>query len=90
MALRRAGGKECNGWSGGRLTLVPQADGYYTSTEVGTVQPLLADIVRKLASLSISSWNQIAGFLESMRQLRESSGFAGRGTGLVSTDSLPS
>ena len=29
-----------------------------------------------VASLSIPSWNQIAGFLESMRQLRDSSGFA--------------
>ena len=46
----------------GPLTLVPQADGYYTFTGVGTVQPLLAGIVRKLASLSIPSWNQIAGF----------------------------
>ena len=30
----------------------------------------------RLASLSIPSWNQIAGFLESMRRLRESAGFA--------------
>ena len=60
----------------GRLTLVPQADGHYTFTGVGTVQPLLGGIVRKLASLSIPSWNQIAGFLESMRQLREAAGFA--------------
>ena len=30
----------------------------------------------EVASLSIPSWNQIAGFLESMRRLRESAGFA--------------
>ena len=29
-----------------------------------------------MASLSIPSWNQIASFLESMRQLRDSPGFA--------------
>jgi hypothetical protein len=29
-----------------------------------------------LASLGTPSWNQIVGFLESMRQLRDSSGFA--------------
>jgi len=32
--------------------------------------------IHVVASLSIPSWNQIAGFLESMRQLRDSSGFA--------------
>jgi hypothetical protein len=31
-----------------------------------------------VASLSIPSWNQIAGFLESMRRLRDSAGFAPR------------
>jgi hypothetical protein len=30
----------------------------------------------EMASPSIPSWNQIAAFLESMRQLRDSSGFA--------------
>ena len=30
--------------------MAPQADGYYTFTGVGTVQPLLVGIVRKLAS----------------------------------------
>ena len=32
----------------------------------------------ELASLSIPSWNQIAGFLDSMRQLRDGSGLAAR------------
>jgi hypothetical protein len=31
---------------------------------------------KELASLSIPIWNQIATFLESMRQLRNFSGFA--------------
>ena len=40
--------------------------------------PLLFEgaCAKSVASLSIPSWNQVAGFLESMRQLRDAPGFA--------------
>ena len=34
----------------GRLTFTPEADGYYSSCGIGTVQPVLAGVVRSLAS----------------------------------------
>ncbi len=54
---------------------VPQYDLGYFHDEPGHFE---ADRNRPviLASLSIPSWNQIAGFLESMRQPRDASGFA--------------
>lgn len=56
----------------------------FDGREVGTGLTCLAfmqlpasnDAMNGMASLSIPSWNQIAGFLDSMRQLRDSSGFA--------------
>ena len=36
----------------------------------------VVDLPTKVASPSIPSWNQIAEFLESMRRLRDSTGFA--------------
>jgi hypothetical protein len=36
----------------------------------------VAEYNSRVASPSIPSWNQIAGFLESMRRLRDSTGFA--------------
>ena len=49
-----------------------------TSGETSVTPALLEGLAptHVVASLSIPSWNQIARFLESMRQLRESSGFA--------------
>src|SRR5262245_60383379 len=43
---------------------------------VGTAAILGRDVVTKVASQSIPSWNQISAFLESMRRLRESGAFA--------------
>jgi len=37
---------------------------------------LLVGLIHNVASLTVPSWNQIAGFLESMRRLRDHSGFA--------------
>ena len=53
----------------GRLT--PNRRGYYTFEGRGTVRPLLAGVVRNLASLPPASWNQIAGWLKQIDGLRQ-------------------
>ena len=54
----------------GRLMFEPTAEGderYYTFTGTGTIEPLLAgQVVQKLASLSIPSWNRLHGWLQDM------------------------
>ena len=60
----------------GRLRFEPKGD-HYVFSGTGTMRPVLgAELVRKWASQSVPSWNQIAGFLESMRRLRDSADFA--------------
>lgn len=62
----------------GRLDLTPNLeDRYYDFRGTGTLVPVIAGVVpQSVASLSTPSWNQIVTFLESMRQLRNFSGFA--------------
>ena len=45
-----------------------------TVLQTGLIEGLAE--IQQVASPSIPSWNQIAGFLDSMRRLRDSSGFA--------------
>ena len=59
-----------------RLVAHPIEDGEWELRGTGTLEPLVIRAAQNLASQSIPSWNQIASFLESMRQLRDSSGFA--------------
>jgi Recombinase zinc beta ribbon domain len=67
----------------GPLVFTPEGKGYHFRARVATGE-LIAGAVNdgagagahKVASPSIPSWNQIAGFLRSMRQLRDSTGFA--------------
>jgi DNA invertase Pin-like site-specific DNA recombinase len=71
----------------GRLTVEPETRGgrrRFRFKGVGTVTKLVAGVIpaealeglQAVASPSIPSWNQIAGFLDSMRQLRDSIGLA--------------
>ena len=46
-----------------------------TVLQTGLIEGLAE--IQQVASPSIPSWNQIAGFLGSMRRLRDSAGFAG-------------
>ena len=63
----------CESPNAGRYTLtVPLA----FDRVLACVLPEARGLQETMASLSIPSWNQIAGFLEAMRQLRDSSGFA--------------
>lgn len=61
-----------------RLDLTPNLDErYYDFRGTGTLLPVIAGVVpQSVGSPSIPSWNQIAVFLESMPQLRDSAGFA--------------
>ena len=63
---RRRRGRSRAGRRDGRTT---RSMTFYAGRSVGSVPT-------DLASLTIPCWNQIAGFLESMRQLRDSAGFA--------------
>jgi hypothetical protein len=63
--------------SRGRLLHLPDASTFTTSSHSAEKRrDSRKGRVLGMASLSIPSWNQIAGFLESMRQLRESARFA--------------
>jgi hypothetical protein len=75
-----AGGARWRPWKSpvGRLDLTPEPDtGSYGFTGKGTVEPMLAGVIAQtMASPSTPAWNQIASFLEAMRQLKDSTGFA--------------
>lgn len=65
----------------GRLIFMPRQEGedsWYEFASEASLAKFLSGIptLKAVASQSIPSWNQIASFLESMRQLRDSSGFA--------------
>jgi hypothetical protein len=54
----------------GKLTFTPKLNGDYEFAGKGTVRPLLSGVIRKLASPSTPSWNQITTWLRSFADLR--------------------
>ena len=61
----------------GRLVVTPEGD-HAEVTGTGSLGPFLSGVLlpKGMASQGVPSWNHIAGFLESMRRLRDSADFA--------------
>jgi hypothetical protein len=54
----------------GKPTFTPKLNGDYEFSGRGTVRPLLAGVVRKLASLMPVSWNQIVSWIRQIEALQ--------------------